>query len=69
MPKLKIHGETRKFAAGTTFETIAKKYQKEYEHKIALVTFNGKRRELFKKPERDGVVEFVTLRDGDGHKA
>ena len=69
MPKLKINGETKKFAAGTTYETIAKKYQKEYLHRIALVTHNGKRRELFKKPERDGVLEFVTIRDGDGHKA
>ncbi|MBR0092865.1 MAG: nucleoside kinase [Lachnospiraceae bacterium] len=69
MPKLTIHGEKKEFAKGTTYETIAKKYQKEYEDKIALVTFDGKIRELIKKPDRDGTVEFLTLGSAIGHKS
>ncbi|MBR0164710.1 MAG: nucleoside kinase [Lachnospiraceae bacterium] len=68
MPKLTIHGEKKDFAKGTTYETIAKRYQKEYKDRIALVTFNGKIRELIKKPDRDGEVEFLTMSSAIGHK-
>ena len=55
MVTVTIHGEKREFAQGTSFETIAADYQKEYDGTIALVTVNGKIRELFKK-DRKSVV-------------
>ena len=69
MPNLNIHGMKKSFKPGTTFETIAKHYQKEYQDRIALVVFNGRIRELIKKPDRDGKLEFLTLGTSIGHKA
>lgn len=43
-------------------------YQEQYEHMIAVVSSNGKIRELFKKINRDCRVEFFTLRDDVGYK-
>ncbi|MBQ4416565.1 MAG: nucleoside kinase, partial [Butyrivibrio sp.] len=69
MPNLNIHGTKKSFKSGITFETIAKRYQKEYQDRIALVIFNGRIRELIKKPDRDGKLEFLTLGTAIGHKA
>lgn len=63
-----VNGEKREFAQGTTYEAIAADHQKEYEGMIALVSSNGKIRELFKKVTKDCTVEFFTLRDAVGHK-
>lgn len=63
-----INGEKREFAQGTTYETIAADYQKEYDGIIALVAANGKIRELFKKVTKDCTLEFFTLSDAVGHK-
>lgn len=68
MVTVKIHGETREFPQGTSFETIAADYQKEYDGTIAVASCNGKIRELFKKVTRDCTVEFFTLKDDIGHK-
>ena len=68
MVTVTIHGEKREFAQGTSFETIAADYQKEYDGTIALVTVNGKIRELFKKVTKDCTVDFFTLRDDIGYK-
>ena len=40
-------------AQGTTLETIAEEFQKEYEGMIAVASVNGKIRELFKKVNKD----------------
>lgn len=69
MATVTIHGEEREYAQGTSFEAIAAEYQEEYGGTIALVTANGKIRELFKKVTRDCTVEFLTLRDDIGHKS
>ena len=50
---VKIGNETKDYPKGTTFGEIAKEYQKDYEHPIALVVRNGKIRELFKKVDKD----------------
>lgn len=63
-----INGEKKEFAQGTTYETIAADYQKEYDGMIVLVAANGKIRELFKKVTKDCKVEFFTLKDAVGHK-
>lgn len=68
MIKLTINGEVREYEEGVNYETIAKDYQKNYKDRIALVTFNGKIRELIKKPTKDGEVDFLTLASSIGHK-
>lgn len=65
---VKIGNETKDYPKGTTFGEIAKEYQKDYEHPIALVVRNGKIRELFKKVDKDCTLEFLTLADDAGHK-
>lgn len=64
-----IDGESREYEEGTTYEAIASEYQERYNNRIALVTANGKIRELFKKAKRDCEVSFLTLDDPIGHKA
>lgn len=68
MVTVTIHGEKREFAQGTTYEAIAAEYQQEHDGTIALVTVNGKIRELFKKVTKDCEVGFFTLKDDVGYK-
>lgn len=68
MPTLVIKGDRKEYEKGTSFEEIAKEYQSKFSSRIALVTVNGKIRELMKKVDRDGVVSFITMGDGIGHK-
>lgn len=68
MAVITILGKEREYEEGTSFERIAEEYQKEYNNTIALVTENGKIRELHKKVKKDAVVEFITLSDPIGHK-
>ncbi|MCM1027678.1 MAG: nucleoside kinase [Roseburia sp.] len=68
MVRVTVRGEKREYPQGTTYEAIAEEYQKEYDGTIALVTVNGKIRELFKKVTKDCVVDFFTLQDDVGHK-
>ncbi|MCM1056351.1 MAG: nucleoside kinase [Firmicutes bacterium] len=63
-----VNGEKREFAQGTTYETIAAEYQKDHDGTIALVSADGKIRELFKKVTKSCSLSFFTLRDGVGHK-
>lgn len=37
MVTVTIHGEKREFAQGTSFETIAADYQKEYDGTLSLI--------------------------------
>ena len=69
MVTITIHGERRQVEQGTTYEAIAAEYQKEYDGTIALVSANGKIRELFKKVIKDCTIEFFTLKDSVGHKS
>ncbi len=68
MAKITIGGITKEYANGTDFETIVNEYQDEYGGEIALVTENGKIRELHRKVKDDATLEFITLRDSIGHK-
>ena len=61
MYQITIQGQTKEYAPGTTYESIAADYQKEAETPIVLVKVNGKLTELFKTVHQDGVVEFVTM--------
>lgn len=63
-----VHGEKLEVAEGTTYAQIAAGYQKEYEGLIAVVTANGKIRELFKEVTKDCTVDFLTMKDDVGYK-
>lgn len=69
MCKLVINGNEVEYERGTTYEQIAKDYQKDYEQEIALVFFNGRLRELNKRVKDDGTISFVTVADKPGIKA
>ena len=68
MVTVRIDGREKQYGEGTTYETIVKEYQPQYDNTIALVSSNGKIRELFKKVKKDCDVSFFTLRDSVGHK-
>ncbi len=68
MVTVTIHGEKKQYEQGTSFETIAAEYQKDYDGMIAVASANGKIRELFKKITRDCEVDFFTMGDAVGHK-
>lgn len=68
MAVITILGEQKEYTNGTTYEEIAEEYQKQYNNTIALVTENGKIKELHKTVEKDAVVDFITLSSTIGHK-
>lgn len=63
-----IRGEEKQYPQGITYESIVEEYQENYDHMIALVSVNGKIRELFKHLDRDCTLDFFTLRDDVGYK-
>ena len=68
MVTLKINGEEKQFPKGTTFETIAKEYQKDFDAPILIAIENGKIRELAKEAKKkDAKVSFLTMRDKIGY--
>ena len=69
MPTVMIKGAIRQYDKGTTFESIVREYQDQYNNSIVLVFFNGKMRELNKRLERDGVISFITTKDSAGHNS
>ena len=69
MPTVMIGGVMKQYERGTTFEAIAREYQEKYHNTIALVSMNGKMRELSKRLERDGALRFITTAESSGHNA
>ncbi len=63
-----IDGEVRAYPEGTTYEAIVEEYQPRYGGLIALVTVDGRIRELFKRLRSDCRLGFCTLRDDIGYK-
>lgn len=68
MVTVTIQGEQKQYPIGTTYETIANEYQAQYDNMIAVVSVNGKIRELFKTVSRDCNLDFFTLKDDVGYK-
>lgn len=68
MVTLQIAGVEKTYPYGTSFLAIAQEYQEQYSDDIVLVVYNNRLRELGKKVERDGVLEFVTTADKIGKK-
>lgn len=68
MVTIKIGGEERLYEDGIKYEIIAEEYQNHFTSPIALVTVNGKIRELMKRVDRDCELDFITYEDAIGHK-
>lgn len=59
---------TKEYQEGVTFEVIARDFKDEFKADIAVAVYNGKLRELSKCPEGDGVLEFMDMTSGVGHR-
>lgn len=68
MVTITINGEKKQYPKGTLYEEIAREYQPSYKDMIALVTENGKIRELIKPAVKDCELTFLTTGDNIGHK-
>ena len=60
MYRVRIEGEEREYAAGTSYREIVKDYQEKKEYTIVLVTVDGKLQELHKKLKKDCEIKLVT---------
>ena len=69
MVTITINGEERLYEDGIKYEIIAEEYQNHFTSPMALVTVNGKIRELMKRVDRDCELDFITYEDTIGHKA
>ncbi len=63
-----VNDIVREYEEGTTFETIAKDFQEQYEHQIVLGCENFRLFELKKTLKKDCNLTFVTLGDSVGNK-
>ncbi len=66
--QVKVNDIVREYKEGTTFETIARDFQEQYEHQIVLGCENYRLFELKKQLNRDCNLTFVTLGDSVGNK-
>lgn len=69
MIQIGVNGVICTYEKGTTYEQVAKDFQKDYKQKIALALVDGKFRELMKEIEPGAEVSFLTYSDSAGHKA
>lgn len=69
MVTVTIDGKEYYYEEGIKYEVIAKEFQNKFDEPIALVTVDGKIRELMKKLTKNCTIEFITYRDSIGHKA
>jgi len=69
MINIGVNGVTKEYKEGTTYEQVAQDYQKDYEHKIAMVVANGKFRELSREIGSGDEISFLTYHESAGHKA
>lgn len=68
MVTIRIGGKEYYYEDGIKYEVVAEAHQNDYLNQIALVTVNGKIRELMKRVDRDCDLTFITCRDDIGHK-
>lgn len=68
MVTLKINGVDKQYEKGISFEKIALEYRKDYGADIAVACLNGKLKELFKKVDEDGTLEFYDMTHPIGHR-
>lgn len=63
-----IHGKEYLYEQGIKYEIVAKQFQDQYDSTIALVTVNGKIRELMKRVDKNCTLDFKTFGDSCGHR-
>lgn len=68
MAIVEVLGQKREIDNGTTYEQIVNEFQEQYDNQIALVSVNGKIKELFKTLKKDCTLDFFTLKDPIGYK-
>ncbi len=68
MVTINIGGKEKRYEDGIKYEVIAEEHQNDYVSQIALVTVDGKIRELMKRVDRDCTLDFITYADTTGHK-
>ncbi len=61
-----IANEEYEYEAGSTYEQVARDFQKDYDSKIVLVSADGRLRELHKILSNDCTIEFITIADEIG---
>ena len=66
--KVKVGKKSKKYSEGTSFEEIAKDFRDNFTSDIAIAIFNGKMKELAKKLDADGEIEFLDVKDGTGYR-
>ena len=66
--QVRVNDIVREYEEGTTFETIARDFQDQYEHRIVLGCENYRLFELKKTLKKDCDLTFVTLGDSVGNK-
>lgn len=66
--QVRVNGVSRIYEEGTTFETIAKDFQGDYEHQIVLGCEGFRLFELRKTLSRDCELQFITTGDSVGNK-
>ena len=66
--RVQVNERVREYEEGTSFEVIAKDFQKDYEHQIVLGCENYKLFELRKQLKRDCSLKFITTGDSVGNK-
>ena len=67
--QVEIDGQCRKYPEGTSYLTIAREYQKDYDNDIVLAFVNGRLQELRKQVNSDCQMRFITTADAAGHMA
>ncbi|MGI6020610.1 MAG: nucleoside kinase [Lachnospiraceae bacterium] len=63
-----IHGEKKIYGEETTYLDIAEEYRSFYQDEIVLVRVNNALAELFKRVDKNGTLEFVTVSDKAGRE-
>lgn len=69
MCKVTVGNIVKEYEENTSFEEIAKDFQKQYDGTIVLAVKNGKLTELFKKLTSDCNVDFYTMKSAPGIEA
>ncbi len=66
MTAVSICGVKKEYPEQTTYQELAKEYQKDYANDIVLVNVNGKLQELHKRMKAGSKITFVTTADAAG---
>lgn len=65
--EVQIGGELKKYPCGTTYQEIAREYQKDSKYPIVLAKADGRLRELNKEVEAGCRLKFLTTAEKAGH--